>query len=387
MFGLTQAPLPGWDDIAKVVTQKNVTDALLAKPWLRENEKTYWFSRSAWSLYAIAQLRMRVKGHENICVWFPDYFCNASLAPLRSLGVKIDFYPVSDAGCPDLSVCESMLENGKPDFIVLVHYFGSEVPAEDFSHFAHKNDAWLIEDSAHVLKPFGNVGNYGDFVLYSPHKLLPVPEGALLLAKSNISNKITDELLVKYDFEGLCHSLSNSSQSSSVQSCKWFVKRILQKLGVRPNNFQYVGFNDDPIAGSNSIPHPKMGSLARRLLLEGIGRLDEEAKIRKVNMREWYTNLEKNKVTCGALKPLNNTGIPYLAAFSCDTSVVAEKMYNSLIKSRIPVTTWPDLPPEVKKNSVRHKLAISMRETRLFFPVHSSINSSIIQVALKDVLS
>ena len=385
MSRLTHAPLPEWSIIARTVTQENVADSFLAEPWVRENEKGFWFSRSAWSLCAVAQFRKRVTGRANVRVWFPDYICNASIAPLRDLGVDIDFYPLSVNGSPDLASCEAMLEGGLPDLIVLVHYFGEPTPAAELACFAHKNGAWLVEDSAHILRPAGGIGEFGEFILYSPHKFLPIPDGALLLVRRNDSGKITDELLQKYDFKGLCQSIVDRSLLLTEATSEWLVKRLLQKLGVRPNNFKSVGFYDDDLTMSaKNFLQPGMSSLARKLLFGIINSLDEEAKAREVNRQEWCIGLAKDKVIGGSMVSLQATNTPYLAGFSCDETIAAEKIFNLLNKAKIPVTTWPDLPPEVSKNPIRHKVAVSMRETRIFFPVHRSINPRMIQFALKN---
>lgn len=387
MSCLTHAPLPGWGNLARAATQGNIADSLLAQLWMRNSERSFWLSRSAWSLYVIAQFRKRVTAKENIRVWFPDYFCNASIAPLRDLGAEIDFYPLTADGCPDLSQCEVILGGGKPDLIVLVHYFGEPTPANDIARFARENGAWLIEDSAHILRPVDGIGESGDFILYSPHKFLPIPDGALLLVRRNSSAKITDDLLEKYDFDGLCQSLVDEHRSLARTTYEWLVKRLLQKLGVRGSNGKFVGFYDDDLVmnAKNNFIHPEMSLLARKLLFEVINGLDGEAKIREINQENWCAGLAKVKVAGERMAPLQASNTPYLAGFSCNEKAVAERAYNLFKNAKIPVTTWPDLPPEVRNNPVKHQRAISMRETRIFFPVHHSIDSSAIQFALKGI--
>jgi hypothetical protein len=45
--------------------------------------------------------------------------------------------------------------------------------------------AWLIEDAVHALRPVRGIGASGDFVLYSPHKHLPIPDGAVLVVRGD----------------------------------------------------------------------------------------------------------------------------------------------------------------------------------------------------------
>ena len=58
-----------------------------------------------------------------------------------------------------------------------------------------------------------------------------------------------------------------------------------------------------------------------------------------------------------------------------------------LQKSKIPVSTWPDLPPEVIKDSKMQRVAIEMRATRFFLPIHCSINSANIKSSLTNILN
>ena len=65
--------------------------------------------------------------------------------------------------------------------------------------FLSKNGTWLVEDAVHVLKPTLNIGQKGDIVLYSPHKLLPIPDGAIIVIKSvGPNNLVNDKNVLKF---------------------------------------------------------------------------------------------------------------------------------------------------------------------------------------------
>ena len=49
--------------------------------------------------------------------------------------------------------------------------------------------------------------SYGDFIIYSPHKLLSVPDGALLVISDRGPSEITQALLEDCDFEFIYRSL------------------------------------------------------------------------------------------------------------------------------------------------------------------------------------
>ena len=102
MPNLTYAPIPEWGHIAKAIINKQHSNEKLAEHWLLNNEKSYWFSRSAWSLYVIVKFRMLISSENQIKVWVPSYFCNESLVAIRSLPVTLYFYPVLSDGKPYL---------------------------------------------------------------------------------------------------------------------------------------------------------------------------------------------------------------------------------------------------------------------------------------------
>jgi len=385
MIPLTHAPLPDWGDVASIVTARLATDTELAHPWLRGDARPFWFSRSAWSLYTIAQLRKRVTAKPSIRAWLPGYFCNESLEPLRDLGVHLDFYPVLPDGSANLEACVAMLESGPPDLVVAVHYFGQPAALAGLARLSRESGAWLIEDAAHVLRSTAGIGECGDFVLYSPHKLLPIPDGALLLIRDNGPGSVTRELLSVHDFTGLYDSTVGGRQPPVRATYGWLAKRLLQKMDGCSGRASGPGFHDDDgAANSHAFLPPGMSTLARKLLGAMIDRLDEEEAVRKVNQAEWWSRLKPNGVFPDSMESLPSPETPYLAGVHLPNATVAERVYDLLQQARIPVVSWPDLPPEVLADPARQKVAIAMRETRVFLPVHRSIDAASIQSAIES---
>ena len=56
-----------------------------------------------------------------------------------------------------------------------------------------------------------------------------------------------------------------------------------------------------------------------------------------------------------------------------DGSDISE-LYKRLIQAGVPVTTWPDLPPEVVSDEDKHKNALHLRKSRFYVHVHQSLN-------------
>lgn len=383
MAGLSHAPLPDWSDLSAAMGAGTVTDVELARPWIRKGESPFWFSRTAWSLLAIAMFRSRVTGNKPVRVWLPDYFCNESLAPLRAFGAEPVFYPVLPDCTPALDVCRAMLGEAKPDLVVVVHFFGERAPAAAMRQLAHENGAWFIEDGAHVLLPIDDgIGADGDFVLYSPHKFLAIPDGALLVVRPGGEGGVTATLLKGHDFEGVCRSLSTDA-GTRTRPYMWLSKRALQRLGVRRARAA-PEFRAECAPGV-PLPRPEMSALARRLLRVMLPKLDAEAQSRRENQMAWARHLALDHPELGSLEALPRRGTPYLAGFSFGSQSAADAAYTALALAGLPVTTWPDLPPEVLRDHPRHDTAIHLRNSRIFLPVHRSVNPAAIEAALEEL--
>ena len=73
---------------------------------------------------------------------------------------------------------------------------------------------------------------------------------------------------------------------------------------------------------------------------------------------------------------------PYLARFVVKNTKKAEQIFILLQKSGIPVSTWPDLPPEVLADKTKHKVSIALRAKIFLLPVHQSVKLSKIESSL-----
>ena len=108
------------------------------------------------------------------------------------------FYPINHNLEPDHKTCRDLAKVYPTDLFVLVHYFGCPTFAAPTKDFCAKQHAWLLEDAAHVLRPISGVGKYGDFIIYSPHKLLPIPDGAVLIIRSGGPGQFNSEKLQNF---------------------------------------------------------------------------------------------------------------------------------------------------------------------------------------------
>jgi dTDP-4-amino-4,6-dideoxygalactose transaminase len=372
MSGITYTPIPSINEFWSAVVHSVLKDDILAKQWCRFDEFGLWFSRSAWSLRVIAEWRIRCSGNNIINVWIPDFFCNASLRPLRELGVRIIFYPITERLTPEMEWCYSHSLTDKPDIFILVHFFGQTSPAAKVAEFCKNLNALLVEDATHVLKPIQGVGDHGDFVLYSPHKHLAIPDGALLVVRNFGPSMIGNNIPSVNTLREVTANAIKESPNSSFALLVWILKRTLQLLGLRGKK-QNTHFWPDIDYSSQYCKYIKMSSLAKRFLSKQQNDLDKIAQIRRKNRKIWSDALCDNEFSIKKIEPWPMNETPYLAAFIVEDFERMEFIFKLFITNRLPITTWPDLPPEVLKNSDQHKNAIHIRRTRFYLHVHQTL--------------
>jgi len=107
-------------------------------------------------------------------VWLPGYICSSVLAAVPREVQR--FFPLREDLSPETDAMEGRLSHG--DMVLAVDMFG-RAPGPDWHAFvAAHSDVTFVEDCAQALDT--GTAAWGDWRLYSPRKLVGVPEGGLL---------------------------------------------------------------------------------------------------------------------------------------------------------------------------------------------------------------
>ena len=369
----TQFPIPRFSNLIKAVSSDiNVTKTSIFQEWGDEDDTILLTSRTAWSLLAIALFRIKVQDRSNVSIWFPDYFCNSSISPLREINANLVFYPILDDGSPDIEFCSRLIpSSGKPDLFIGVHFFGKQMNMENAYDFAKQNGAWLVEDSTHTLFPDNDSSSHGHFILFSPHKFLAIPDGALLVIKDK--KLLKDYSLGASPLKSIVEEMSKKSSVNFIRPTLWVAKRILQKLGIRRRDNSGFSMSEDPIImNTRNFISPVMSKFSKKLLAEED--LKKEIEIRKYNTEKWIYFLKDKKISYQEIFESQKASSPYLFGIMLETPKICEELYTALKLEGIPVSTWPDLPPELDNDRKRHQKALSLRMSSLFFPIHSNFD-------------
>ena len=339
----------------------NIDYSKISKPWLiREKDVPFWFSRSSIAMLVIIKWYEAFTGKAKPVLWVPDYFCNEPIKFLKNLGYSFTYYPVHNSLTPDWESCESMAAEQKPDIFFLVHYFGKCNEVDIARDFCDNLQCILVEDAAHVMIPYRNVGKYGDFTFYSQHKLFAIPDGSLLVQKkkSNVIKQLSTR-----DPVAVLEDVYNSLPKSSPKVCKWLIKRTLQKF--LPDKLWLNKKNNNESKSLDIVFKPFQSVLGKRLLSSQISRITDYVLKRKINniaIKIGYDNYDE-KIDCDY--------IPYMTMIDFCNEKNAEIFYSS---KGSPFMKWPDLPDEIESISDHNLNPKYFKNTHLFAPIHQSIN-------------
>ena len=140
------------------------------------------------------------------------------------------------------------------------------------------------------------MGKYGDFIIYSPHKLLPIPDGAVLIIRPGGPGQFDTEKLQNFgpntawakDLSSLDTLKQVPVRNSIGYYYEWLFKRIFQKTGIgikhKVSEFIETGLEDSKTL---ELTKPDLSPLGLRLLGTLIGSLTDVAHWRQRHQLLW----------------------------------------------------------------------------------------------------
>ncbi len=360
---ISTVPLPPINDFFHL---EHAKADIIGEPWqIRRENNIHFFPRGSLALLEAAKNVAR-EAEKPIC-FFPAYFCEGSLAPLRHAGARIIFYRVTCNLEPDWDDVRQRAETIHPDLFILVHSFGRVQDTTELLIFSKETGCVILEDAAHVLMPNEAVGSKETIVLFSPHKLLALPPISLL----SVPNSLNDRLQSPY------------VTAWRKRDWIWMAKRLLQQgiatfggIGIKAKS-KSNGFKPQNRDTSPSLDHPsEISRLGGNLLLTQQQHILEVSRRRKSNFSFIARSLE-NVANFEIPAPFNKwseDSTPYTFPFFVGEERV-NAVFSSLWRKGIPALTWPDLPPEVMAKPEEYFEACRWRRNLLLLPVHQSLSS------------
>lgn len=390
-----------------------VQEHSVKSPWTTPTSISGLVSKSTWSLGLIAHWFKSVSNVSTHKILLPDFFCDSALTVVRELGFKPLFYPTDIDGAANIAKLRELCLNNQPALLVMVHYFGAaNSQSGEFREIAKVHGIWLIEDCVHCALPTSKIGSVGDFAIFSPHKLLPIPLGAVLTVRSNGPNELSATAIENFgDPKSWAQQIHLAVSPFGLKIISahrfeiiWVLKRLAQRFGL--GRKVRIDSNSSTIIETpiTSLVDPKISEFSKRLLsalvttskqrryrrfilpiLKTANMLDDMVAVRQYNACTWHrviTALGDRRIQPIQFDVLKNT--PYLASYSGDEETIFQ-IVAKLRQLGVPVSTWPDLPDEVLKNASLHQGAINLEKTRLYLPVHHNIRERDIQKLIKKL--
>lgn len=365
---ISYTPLPTFSELVHGAGVSAENGDRIAAAWARNQQHVTWLTSGTWAL----ERAVRAVTSRPANIWFPAYFCNQPLAPIRFNGnAQLIFYPIRSDLEPDWDACRRLARSSPPALFVLVHYFGRASNGPAAREFASAHGATLVEDAAHALRPIAGIGESGDVVFYSCHKLLPVPDGCVAIAR---------------DPKALAADAHPAPAFGGRRISLWMSKRILQKMRVgeifgRARGATRESFLDDPSSGPPR-PHTAISRFSLRLL----GRFDlaDIAARRRENHRLLAAALAD--IPDARVLEISRDETPYRLLLHCTGPEIAATLYGRLRQNGLLVESWPDLPPEVVSSAVAHAGALALRRSLLLLPVHQTLNGATLALQYRRAL-
>lgn len=322
--------------------------------------RNIWTSKTAWSILLLIIFRSKLDG-KKINLYVPDYYCGSTLGILNhgKNYFNIVYYRLNEKLQFDPLWAEANLHDEGCDIFILVHYFGLDRSTKAAKSYCNRKGAWLIEDAAHVFMPYGSIGLYGDFSVYSPHKMYGLPEGAVLTLNKNYleyKNEKYEELFVEKELRVILNELNDefSKSINLIAEAKfyitWFLKNIYRALLKR----QYIPSkkNDTTTPGSNLVVRPKLASYFKRVIYLNIRYRQRHAISRRNAFLRLIPVADGNYCLKEVLNEFyaNQAFTPYLLPISKNSDAPYEDDFYMI--------QWPDLPDPRSSNWVEPKSKI-----------------------------
>ena len=328
----------------------------------KSREHQFYLSRSSWSILSICIFRLKRLNHNSINVYLPNFFCNDPIPLLNQKNINLIYYEIDDQFEPDLLHLNRLSETAKPDIFLGVHYFGNPLVSNFLKNFCIKNNCWYLEDATHCLKRDKIIGTQGDFVIFSPYKHIAIPNGAILIVRSNGPSKLNVD-----DYSSL-----NINQFLKVElkkfkfkkglikkdfflSVKWVIKKIILLVLNEINLFS--GYYKDIYKKSlkanyfERIHSHKISFISKYLISRYDLNKISSIRIRNQNI---FKDILENKIKIH--KKFNSkqnyfNHSPYLLPIILKSDDEAFE----LINNGIPVVRWPLYPKESLNSSEKFK--------------------------------
>lgn len=365
MITMAKNPSFAWLKISNKESKSAISDVSV---WGKIGAGEILTHRSWISLWMIIKWAKKQFQKEKPVLYVPEYYCYDTIFQIED-EVDIVYYPILDSLEPDLKACRKLAGEKKPDLFLFVHFYGKIFPINDASVFCRQQNSALIEDAAHVLISPNKIGKNSDFILFSPWKLLGLPDGAVL-----IIGKKNHYIDGSHDMIEYFQELQDGFLKDSTFVRRWKWKKIILKFmplirvkEVKPS----LEYSKEIFLCISNYSKKILLQISLPELME----IGEQRKEICMYMEEYCSRNYGAQPLLGGME-----GIPYTAAIRVDEKKKRDQLSHDFQKVGNIVSRWPSLSPEIKPDTVARELY----EDVVVLAVHGDIKLSVLVKRLQD---
>lgn len=352
---------------------------LLGKINYDVGQAAYWGSKdivytcsSEISLALIFSAFRHITKSDKVDVYVPEFFFADIRRKIENARIQFHTYEVRNDFEPDWKKIQEKKKE-KIDIFLFCHFFGVYHDIGRAKNFCAPRDIILIEDCTYVLYPASTYGKVGDFVIFSPYNVLPVPDGGILI--KNKSKIKTVEAI--YDLVA-----KKCDDSMPDRKFVWRVKKAIQKIvSVQGKN---ICKPQSRKKHRNKVLNNKISSYAFQLI-QGVSykEFKRMAYVRRCNVQVMnYLVKQIDNSAFAVIMP--NVECPYTAAYLLKDVYHKNKVAKEL--RRLGITYFCPFDSRKKTGSINWHLTEKDKSRNLIsIPIHQGIRPQQIakQVSIK----
>lgn len=370
---ITMAYNPPLKELFRKLIHRNKNDGVTI--WSRVGKGEHITSRSWMTMVMIIEWYKRKDNTDNVTLFIPEYYCYETVFELMPYA-NIVFYPLKENMDIDFNYVERVINQNNiySGILLFCHFWGKIIPINNTSIFCKKHRLLLVEDAVHVLYPDARIGEKSDFVIFSPWKILGLPDGAIVeIGKKNVFT--AKEILCFFDNyeKTIC---------KRKKILKWIIKKLIIK--VVPNNKDINLRRLNMLEKQKKVDHDvfkKVSDFSRNfLLLIGQSELENVLRIRQENF-DYMLKYVLYYYPKGVTPLLSNIEYPYMLPLRCEDLTTKNQIIDSLVKIGCITSSWPDIAPQVPSDSQWRKI----EEETVAIAIHPNISERRIRKRLKYI--
>lgn len=360
----TQRPL----SIKQLMRERKDKELISEESIWNNESNTIYCSRSSDSFFVIFELFYSVMKRKPT-VLFPEYYCNETIDRIRNTAL-IKYYRINDRLEADEEQIREMFKTGDDyDFVVAVHFFGKEYDFNNLKVICKNNNTVLLEDAVHVTIPYGKIGQYGDFCMYSPWKTYGLYDGAVLNVNCDMAFTCSSEELM-HSLRSICNSFKDTDNRSVFL---WRIKKIVQRY-IPTFHKKYTCIDKgkaNEVSKKNILSFPQKISSYSRRIISNISYIEMEKLLEW--KKELSMSIEEYMYKKYGIQSLYNdsfcNSMPYACVFCVNDYKTKSDAINELNKIGAIAYEWPDLPEDIPVDSIAYNLKAKL----LLVTVHDAI--------------